>query len=196
MRLNIIRCTTDHIDNRTYLQQHIYSTIICMEAAVHNPQPNPVAPPGDLGWQLGMILRGYQRRLDDAIQGMPEGFRGFQVLSTVVHRDPPNQQALSAHLAIDRTVLTYLLDELVDAGVVERVPAPADRRSRKIVATTEGEKLLASYEQQVEAAESEILTGLDHDDAKQFRALVSQLAMHIHRSDPTSDPCTAIDHLP
>src|SRR5699024_348392 len=100
-------------------------------------------PPGDLGWHLGMVLRGYQRRLDEAIEGMPEGFRGFQSLSTVVHRDPPNQQALSAHLAIDRTVLTYLLDELVAAKLVERVASPQDRRSRKIVATNDGRALLA-----------------------------------------------------
>jgi DNA-binding MarR family transcriptional regulator len=31
--------------------------------------------------------------------------------------------------------MTYLLDTLVEAGVVERVPDPADRRARKIVAT-------------------------------------------------------------
>src|SRR5690606_41487577 len=56
--------------------------------------------------------RGYQTLLEDAVEGMPSGVRGFQVLSTVVHRDPPNQQALGTHLVIDRTVLTYLLDDL------------------------------------------------------------------------------------
>lgn len=155
-------------------------------------------PPGDLGWHLGMVLRGYQTRLDDAIDGMPQGFRGFQVLSTVVHRDPPNQQALSAHLAIDRTVLTYLLDALVDADVVERIPAPEDRRSRKIVSTATGRKLLADYGQRVAEAETELLAGLDRDQhgPEVFRDLVSRLAMSIHRADPNSDPCAAIDHLP
>lgn len=154
-------------------------------------------PPGDLGWHLGMVLRGYQRRLDEAIEGMPEGFRGFQVLSTVVHREPPNQQALSAHLAIDRTVLTYLLDELVAASVVERVPSPQDRRSRKIVATDTGRRLLEKYEKRVAAAESELLAGLDDTEpgAEAFRRQVGRLAMSIHRADPSSDPCAAIDHL-
>lgn len=154
-------------------------------------------PPGDLGWHLGMVLRGYQTRLDEALEGMPEGFRGFQVLSTVVHRDPPNQQALSAHLAIDRTVLTYLLDALVSADVVERVPAPEDRRSRKIVSTPTGKIVLADYEQRVAAAEAELLDNLKgtDDDAEVFRDLVSRLAMNIHRADPNSDPCHALDHL-
>jgi len=144
-----------------------------------------------------MVLRGYQRRLDEAIEGMPEGFRGFQILSTVVHRDPPNQQALSAHLAIDRTVLTYLLDDLVDAGLVERIAAPQDRRSRKVVATAAGRELLAHYEERVAAAEEQLLASLDttKPGADTFRSQVGYLAMSIHRADPTSDPCEAIDHL-
>ena len=98
--------------------------------------------PGDLGWNLGMVLRGYQSRFEEAVADMPEGIRGYQVLSAVVHRDPPNQQALGAHLAIDRTVLTYLLDKLVAARLVERVPAANDRRARKIIPTGQGRTVL------------------------------------------------------
>lgn len=156
----------------------------------------PGAVPGDLGWNLGVVLRGYQTRFEDAVEGMPSGIRGFQVLSAVVHRDPPNQQALGAHLAIDRTVLTYLLDSLVDAGVVERVPAPSDRRARKIVATRRGRSLLVSFEQRVAAAEAGLLSGLDESEAEALESLVGRLAMTIHRDQPGSNPCEAMDHLP
>lgn len=60
---------------------------------------------------------------------MPEGIRGFQVLSTVVHRNPRNQVALSTHLGIDRTILTYLLGSLVEAELVERVLTVGRARS-------------------------------------------------------------------
>jgi MarR family transcriptional regulator, transcriptional regulator for hemolysin len=152
--------------------------------------------PGDLGWHLGMVLRGYQLRLEGAVDGMPGGVRGYQVLSTVVHRDPPNQQALAAHLVIDRTVLTYLLDEMVAAGVVERVPAPSDRRSRRILATDQGRSLLATYEERVAAAETELLAGLQDSEAATLASLISMLAMEIHRAQPGSSPCEAMDHLP
>ncbi|WP_236866693.1 MarR family winged helix-turn-helix transcriptional regulator [Brevibacterium daeguense] len=152
--------------------------------------------PGELGWNLGMVLRGYQSRFEDAVQGMPSGVRGFQVLSAVVHRDPPNQQALGAHLVIDRTVLTYLLDSLVRAGVVERIPAPTDRRARKIVATDEGRALLEQYEERVAAAESELLSGIDESEAGTLVALIGRLAMDIHRAQPGASPCEAMDHLP
>lgn len=153
-------------------------------------------PPGDLGWQLGMVLRGYQERFEAAVEGMPSGIRGFQILSAVIHRDPPNQQALGAHLAIDRTVLTYLLDSLVEAGAVERVPAPSDRRARKIEATEHGRALLTQYEEKVAAAEADLLAGLDDSEACTMATLIGRLAMDIHRAQPGTSPCEAMDHLP
>jgi MarR family transcriptional regulator, transcriptional regulator for hemolysin len=160
------------------------------------PNSPATALPGDLGWHLGMVLRGYQARFEEAVEGMPGGVRGYQVLATVVHRDPPNQQALASHLVIDRTVLTYLLDSLVEAGVVERVPAPSDRRSRKIVATQSGRDFLARYEERVAAAESGLLSGLEASEADALAQLIARLAMDVHRSQPGSSPCEAMDHLP
>lgn len=153
------------------------------------------AVPGDLGWHLGMVLRGYQARFEDAVAEMPAGIRGFQVLSAVVHKDPPNQQALGAHLVIDRTVLTYLLDTLVDAGVVERIPDPADRRAKKIIATESGRHMLVDYEDRVAAAEADLLAGMTDDEARTLRALISQLARAVHRAQPGTSPCEAMDNL-
>ena len=165
------------------------------ESTQTRPGPTMPAVPGDLGWHLGMVLRGYQTRFETAVAEMPAGIRGFQVLSAVVHKDPPNQQALGAHLAIDRTVLTYLLDTLVDAGVVERIPDPADRRARKIIATDRGRGMLATYEERVAAAEADLLAGLDKDDARNLGVLISQLAKNVHRAQPGASPCEAMDNL-
>ncbi|MGO4385166.1 MarR family winged helix-turn-helix transcriptional regulator [Specibacter sp. RAF43] len=159
------------------------------------PGAAPAAVPGDLGWHLGMVLRGYQTRFEAAVEAMPAGIRGFQVLSAVVHRDPPNQQALGAHLAIDRTVLTYLIDALVDAGVVERVPDPADRRARKVIATAAGRRMLTRYEDRVAAAEADLLAGLEEDDARALGRLIGRLAREVHRTQPGTSPCEAMDNL-
>jgi DNA-binding MarR family transcriptional regulator len=160
-----------------------------------HPGSTVTAVPGDLGWHLAMVLRGYQTRFEDAVDRMPAGIRGFQVLSAVVHKDPPNQQALGAHLAIDRTVLTYLLDTLVAAGVVERIPDPADRRARKIIATDSGRDILAACEERVATAEADLLAGLEQEDAQTIRILIGRLARNVHRSQPGASPCEAMDNL-
>ena len=156
--------------------------------------PAPVVP-GDLGWNLAMVLRGYQRLQENAVDGLPGGVRCYQVLSTVIHHELPSQQAIGAHLAIDRTVLTYLLDGMVTAGLVERIPDPADRRARKIVATTEGAAVLMRYEERVAAVETAILTGLEGEDATKLGSLLGRLAGSVHRADPAASPCEAVESL-
>ncbi|MFD8008119.1 MarR family winged helix-turn-helix transcriptional regulator [Streptomyces mirabilis] len=157
------------------------------------PETGALGVPGDLGWHLGMILRGYQTRFEEAVAELPAGIRGYQILSTVVHHDPSNQQALGAHLAIDRTVLTYLLDTLVEAGLVERVPDPADRRVRKVVATSDGTRQLAHFEERVAAIEGDLLSGLSEAETLFLVALIRRLAMEIHRAQPGINPCDAMD---
>ncbi|MFF8024477.1 MarR family winged helix-turn-helix transcriptional regulator [Streptomyces sp. NPDC007896] len=122
--------------------------------------------------------------------------RGYQILSAVVHHGPSNQQALGTHLAIDRTVLTYLLDTLVEAGLVERVPDPADRRVRKVVATDAGTRLLASFEERVAEIEADLLSGLSEVEAQFLVTLVRRLSMEIHRAQPGINPCDAMDRWP
>ncbi|ASN53268.1 MarR family transcriptional regulator [Sinomonas sp. R1AF57] len=154
--------------------------------------PDLSTVPGELGWNLAMVLRGYQARFESAIGDAPGGVRGFQILSAVVHHDLPNQQALGAHLAIDRTVLTYLLDGLADAGLIERIPAAGDRRARKVVATGEGRAQLARLEERVAAAEAALLAGFPADDGAALRALLARLARAVHAADPGADPCEAV----
>lgn len=181
---------TDHLCNNMVLYAGDMTT------AQPPPHSSPLsAPPGDLGWHLGMVLRGYQERFEQAVEGMPGGVRGFQILSTIVHRDPPNQQALGTHLAIDRTVLTYLIDELEEGNLVERIPAPSDRRARKVLATELGRETLTRYETHVAAAEGDLLAGLDASEVTVLDELVSKLAMHVHRAAPGTNPCEAMDHI-
>ncbi|WP_312182042.1 MarR family winged helix-turn-helix transcriptional regulator [Arthrobacter sp.] len=142
--------------------------------------PEPV--PGDLAWNLGTVAGCYQARLEDVLTGMPGGLRGFQVVSAVVHHAPENQQALGARVGIDRTVLTYLLDTLVAAGSVERIPDPADRRARKVIATDAGRETLTRCEQLVAETERELLAGLGDGEAAMFEALLRRLAASVKGS--------------
>src|SRR3954465_14953413 len=95
----------------------------------------------DLGWALGVVLRGYAKSAQTVIAEVPGGPRGFQGLASAVAGTAPTQLALANKLGIDRTVMTYLLDDLEQAGLIERQPDPADRRARRVVATEAGTPL-------------------------------------------------------
>ncbi|MFC7642111.1 hypothetical protein ACFQX6_14900 [Streptosporangium lutulentum] len=63
-----------------------------------------------------MVLRAWQEEVGDVLHGMPGSSRGYHVLSAVAHGGPQRQKALAERLAIDRTVLVYLIDDLVEAA--------------------------------------------------------------------------------
>lgn len=130
----------------------------------------------DLGWSIGMLMRHYTVQVKPCTADLPRGMRGYQVLYTVVCKDLPNQLQMAEYLGIDRSVLPYVLDDLVEAGLVERQPDPADRRTRKVVATPLGLERFLRLQHEVAGAEDAVLAALDPAEQAQLRSLLSRLA--------------------
>jgi DNA-binding MarR family transcriptional regulator len=143
----------------------------------------------DFGWHLGVLLRTYQDSVLTVIGDFPHGPRGYQTLATVIQGDQPSQLALATHLGIDRTVMTYLIDDLVGAGLVERRQNPADRRQRKIVATEAGVSAFEELARRVRHAEDTVLGALTPAERDVFRGLLGRVACDV-RQLPDTDPCT------
>jgi DNA-binding MarR family transcriptional regulator len=144
----------------------------------------------DLGWALGVLFRAYSKAASVAFADVPGGARGFQVLTAVGRSDPRSQLELANHLGVDRTVMTYLLDDLERAGLIERRPDPADRRARRIVATAAGSELGCHLAKRLMAAEEHVLAGLDAPGERDtFRALLQRLATRANDLDPVHNAC-------
>lgn len=133
-------------------------------------------PDCDLGWSVGMLTRHYKAQVQPCTADLPRGSRGYQVLYTVIYKDLPNQLRMAQYLGIDRSVLPYVIDDLVEAGLVERQPDPDDRRARKVVATPLGRETFQRLQDQVAGAEGAVLAALEPAEQAQFRALLSRLA--------------------
>lgn len=149
----------------------------------------------DLGWGLGMIFRAYVKAAHAAVADLPGGPRGYQVLSAAAQGTVASQLALAQHLGVDRTVMTYLLDDLEAAGLIERHPDPADRRARRIVATQKGNELLTSLNDRLRAAEAHLLAPLGAETRATFRAQVRLLATQLDAVDPPDSPCDLADEV-
>jgi DNA-binding MarR family transcriptional regulator len=153
----------------------------------------------DLGWALGALSRSYAKAVSATFADVPGGPRGYQVLAAAAREEPGSQLALAQHLGVDRTVMTYLLDSLAEAGLVERHADPADRRARRLVATARGRALLDELGEQLRAAEDQLLAGLDGEDRQSFRALLQRVAVHAVTAldsatpDGASSDCIAPD---
>jgi DNA-binding MarR family transcriptional regulator len=149
----------------------------------------------DLGWGLGMVFRAYVKAAHAAVADLPGGPRGYQVLSAAAQGTVGSQLALAQHLGVDRTVMTYLLDDLEAASLIERRPDPADRRARRIVATQKGNELLTSLNDRLRAAEAHLLAPLGTETRDTFRAQVRLLATQLVALDPPDSPCDLADEV-
>ncbi len=149
----------------------------------------------DLGWGLGVVFRAYVTAADAAVAELPGGPRGYQVLAAATRSDVGSQLALAQHLGIDRTVMTYLLDDLHAAGLIERHQDPADRRVRRVVATEHGAAMLIELDRRLRGVEARVLDPLDIEERDAFRAQLRRLATQIDTLDPVDDHC-ALAQLP
>jgi DNA-binding MarR family transcriptional regulator len=124
----------------------------------------PTGTDADLGWSLGAVMRAYLRA---------------------------TQLALAQHLGVDRTVMTYLIDDLERAGLVERRPDPADRRARRVLLTEDGRARLCALEQALRQVEDELLAPLEADERAVLRRLLSRLAA----GTDAANPCQVAEEL-
>ncbi|HEY0475021.1 MAG TPA: MarR family transcriptional regulator [Kribbella sp.] len=163
------------------------------EVHVRGRQAAGTSVEADLGWALGVVFRRYAKEAAAALDDIPGGPRGYQVLSTAVAEGPKRQLDLAAHLGVDRTVMTYLLDDLEKAGLVERQPDPTDRRARLIVATDQGKESLCALEHRLVQAEQEVLGSLDDSERRLFRMLLQRVAVKADAVDPLDNACDLAD---
>ncbi len=86
--------------------------------------------------------RAVGRRYDEALRpfGLTNG--QFSLLMSLNRPEPPPMGAVASLLAMDRTTLTAALKPLGRRGLVDILPDPKDRRSRRLVLTDEGRALL------------------------------------------------------
>jgi len=163
--------------------------------ALHQPGARCRDLDSDLGWGLGVVFRAHAKAAREAMSDVPGGPRGFHVLSAAAGHQHGTQVAVARTLGIDRTVMTYLLDDLEAAGLVRRTPDPQDRRARRLTVTAAGRQLLDDLGRRMEAVEEDLLIGLADDERAVLRSALRSIALRVDAADPVADRCELVREL-
>ncbi|MFD5567372.1 MarR family winged helix-turn-helix transcriptional regulator [Streptomyces cadmiisoli] len=139
----------------------------------------------EFGFAIGVIFRAYAKAVEATVADLPGGPRGYFILAAAVRGQAGSQRAIADRLGIDRTVMTYLLDDLEEAGLVERKPDPADRRSRHIVATERGAELWDELHSQVDRIDRQLLSVLPEKSQTAFRDMLTVMARDVDAIERT-----------
>ncbi len=87
----------------------------------------------------------------------------------------PGMLELAAHLNIDKSSLTGLVDRAEERGLVRRIRVPADQRAVHVGLTARGNALAAKFAAELEQQLSLVVVDLDTDERKQLAALAMQI---------------------
>jgi DNA-binding MarR family transcriptional regulator len=84
-----------------------------------------------------------------------------------------SQQALCGALHLDPNNLVLMLNELEDAGYIERRRDPEDRRRHIVELTAPGKRALERAEKGMESVEDQVLAALDAGQRAELRKLLA-----------------------
>jgi DNA-binding MarR family transcriptional regulator len=108
-------------------------------------QPGPVGTPGQPTGRVGQLLfvaqQAAQALATERLEPLGLSPRAWGVLSTLAESGPLTQIELATAMSIDRTAMVYLLDELEERSLVQRVRHPQDRRAFLIHLTAAGQEM-------------------------------------------------------
>lgn len=134
---------------------------------------------------IGRTMRA-SRSLD---RGLQEAFRpfgiagwAFDVLATLRRSGPPfrlTPTALSETLMLSSGAMTNRLDHLERAGLIERLPDPADRRGVLVALTPEGRTLIDEAVAAHVANEHRLLGALSPEERQTLAALLRKLLLSL-----------------
>lgn len=89
---------------------------------------------------------------------------------------PAKTTHLARQLQVTAPTMTRTIDALVERGLVERQPDPADRRTIGLVLTDQGRTLMHRYQTEIEDRLFELITALSPDQKERLLAATTDLA--------------------
>lgn len=137
-----------------------------------NPTTAPTHATGSIGLLNKLYKVIYRRATEETI-----GMRLKQLMALQQLRDQEGtclQQGLAEMLMLDANNCVLLLNELDEAGFVERRRDPQDRRRHIVEITPTGLTALGESERRLEDLEHEVLGNLSAAERRQFRDLLAK----------------------
>jgi DNA-binding MarR family transcriptional regulator len=122
---------------------------------------------GNLNWLLAQAHYSLARELGAAFEPLGLTPRSHAVLAAAM-TGSHTQKQLAEVVGMDKTTMVVTLDELEEAGLARRVPAPADRRARVVEITKAGAAKVAAADKVAMEVQADVLASLHQTRGEQL----------------------------
>jgi DNA-binding MarR family transcriptional regulator len=131
-----------------------------------------------------VVARHREALLEAALRPLDLNVSRHRALSSIDRLAPCTMRELAAFMAVDRTTLTRTLDQLADAGLVERTTPREDRRQVVLTLTVAGKSACRRSLRAIYRVNRDLLEGMREDEQ---RALCRGLDQLVARVAPDPD---------
>ena len=147
-----------------------------------SPVPTKVKPPHELVCSTSFVLKRLVQAMKttrlEAFEAAGENPFHFGVLAVLDESPRETQATIADALGYDRSWLVGLLDELEQAGLIERKRDLTDRRRHLVSLNPAGKQKLGELREVSRGVEEQFLAPLDADERAQLHGLLRRLAAH------------------
>ena len=112
----------------------------------------------------------------------------FGILEVLLHKGPLLLGDIHRKLLVTSGGITYLVDRLVEKGLVKREECPSDRRARYAVLTPAGDALIRGVFPEHASMLTAAMAGLDADEQAVATKLLRKLGRSAAGTSESDDP--------
>jgi len=110
---------------------------------------------------LVLVARRWRSLLDERLRLIGQSSARMEALAAIINSPSLSAQVdIAKRLRIEGPTMTRMLDTLEADGLVERLPDPADRRTKQLRLTPEGEKVLEEIFAIADESRNRLLEGV------------------------------------
>lgn len=95
--------------------------------------------------------------------------------ATVNNPDGIQPAAVAEVMDVKAPLVTMLSNDLIEKGLIKRIPHPTDKRAKLLIATPEGKKLRGKLEQLLEVEINSLLDGLTASEVATFEKALGKI---------------------
>ena len=140
---------------------------------------------------LVLAARRWRALMDERLRPLGQSSARMEALSAIINAEAPSSQAeIASRLRIEGPTLTRMIDALSRDNLVERRPAPSDRRTNYLSLTEEGEAALEEIFAVTNPMRERLLDGFTKAELEGLSQLLHRLLERLDGglTDRTQDP--------
>ena len=134
---------------------------------------------------LVLVARRWRSLLDERLRLMGQSSARMEALAAIMNSPALSAQVnIAKRLRIEGPTMTRMLDTLEKDGLVERLADPADRRTKQLRLTGEGQAVLADIFAVADELRDRLLDGLSADRIDELNGILGLLTERLDAGLP------------